>query len=128
MTEQKGYFLLETVILGAVMLAAASTVLVFSMASRLCVHNETAVAAAFLCQEQLAYIEAQDKTILASADSMTWQGKNSEQVELNGHKYMITTKITPYDDPGFCKAVVTICWDEKDRKVEQKYQKLVRVK
>lgn len=123
--NQKGFFLLETVILGAVLTAAVSVTLVFSMARRQCLHNEAAVTAAFLGQEQIALIEAEPKAVIAAATSFDWLGKGTEPIEMNGSKYMVETRLEPAEDVRFRLVTVTLSWEENNKKVTQKCQKLV---
>ena len=127
MKNQKGYFLLEATVLIAVLLAAASAVFVFGMAKAQSVHNEAAVAAAFLGQEQLAYVEAQPTEILMSANSFDWMGTGSSPVLLNGQSYTVTTGLEADADERFRRVLVTVAWDENNKKVVQTYRKLVKV-
>lgn len=123
--NQKGYFLLETIILGAILTAAVSVTLVFSMARRQCLHNEAAVAAAFLGQEQIAFIEAEPKAVIASAASFDWLGNGSEPIELNGCRYMVSTRLEAAEDVRFRLVTVTLSWEENNKTVTHTCRKLV---
>lgn len=109
------------------MLAAASTGLVFGIAKRQCVHNETVVTAAFLGQEQLAFVEAQPKSVIAGTDSFAWLGNGIYPISLNNQQFTVNTQVETYIDERFRRVTVTVGWEENGQTVRQSYGKLVKI-
>ena len=123
--NEKGFFLLETIVLGTILIAAASVTYLFSAASRQQLHNEAAIAAAFLGQEQIARIEGKSKNELNTLGSVGWLGEGTNPVALNGYEFDVKTEIKPYEGTGIRYVAVTLSWTENGKKVSQTYRKLV---
>lgn len=123
--REKGFLLLETILTGAILLAAASVCLVFGAAERQLLHNEAAVTAAFLGKEQLARAESRPKSTLLAESSLPWLGKGENPHRLNGREFLVDTAVLPSADVRFREVVVRVAWEENGRQVIQEHRKLV---
>lgn len=123
--REKGFFLIDTVILGAVLIAAASVSYLFNAASRQQLNNEAAIAAAFLGQEQIARIEAKPINELSIMSTAAWQGNGTNPVVLNGKEFYIDTTLEAVEGGRFRLVNVKVSWTEDAKTVTQTYRKLV---
>lgn len=122
--KERGFFLPETVLLGAMLLAAASVWSIFGTAEQQLLQNEAAVTAVFLAQEQLARVEALPKSEISSASTLARLG-GENPTKLNGKSFTVTTEVSPSEDVRFRKVSVKVWWTQGKKVLKKSYQKLV---
>lgn len=123
--KEKGYFLLEGIILGILFLAVIPIAQLFGVAHIQFLCNEAEITAKYLGMEQISYIEAKNKEEIRISDSFNWLGKGETPVLINNNSFDIKTTIKNTDDERLKQIIVTVSWEIKGKKQEQVHRKLV---
>ncbi len=126
MARENGFFLLETVLLGLILMAAAEAFLLYSTTEHMRINSEAATTAAFLAQEQLALAEGQDVETLSQAVTLPWLGEG-DAVEKNGYHYEVETILQEtVGDMSLREVTVNISWTENHKNKKMSFQRVVK--
>ena len=129
MEREKGFALVEAVVLGAILSVASLICLSFAVLNEQRMQSEAEVTATFLAQEQMALAEAKPAAYLRSASSLPWLGDDSSPVVRNRVAFEIETQVAGYEGNAFLRDIqVTVRWPVKDRMRERHFHKLVSVR
>jgi hypothetical protein len=125
--NDKGFFLLETVVLGLILFAAAGVFGTYAISSRLRADSENRLTAAFLAQKQLACVQGNATVLKAAAGSIPWQDPASVQPILkNGKEFYIKTDLQNTEDEVLKQVEVVVQWQERGKTCQLKFVKLVK--
>lgn len=108
MTEEKGYFLLETVLLGAILISTLSVFMAAASAHRLCERSKSETAAAFLAQEIMSGVEAEGR-----GRQLAGQPALHRNVTRSGQDYQTEAEFrTVSESSRLCRVVLHVSWQE----------------
>ncbi len=129
MEREKGFALVETVILGAILTVASLICLSFAVLNEQHRRNEAEVTAVFLAQEQMALAEAKPAAYLRSATSLPWLGDGANPVVRNHVAFEIATEIAGAEGSAFLRDIrVAVRWPERGTVREKRFHRLVSVR
>lgn len=114
--KEKGFFFLEAVILGCLLLAGAGLISLQGVAARLLAESSAESTASFLAQEQLACVRSLNHVELTKSKQLPWLGRGEMPRWQNGHCFSQETNLDRLsDEPGVFKVQVDIYWQEGNR-------------
>ena len=117
-TDERGFFLVEVLVLSFLLLACSSFALVYRSLARSRVETASEITAAYLVQERLARIEAQPASYIHEQASVT--------VEKNDTRFEISSAVSPCaESAGLVEAEARIRWQANGKEREVSYRKLV---
>ena len=124
--QEVGFFLLETLVLGAIVTALALVCYSYLFLNRQRLYCEGAVTASFLAQKQIALIEARPNAWLKSADIVPWLGEGDSPVARNHRQFHVSSRVsdTPYGS-HLRTIEVEVAWEEQGKRLQQRYRKFV---
>lgn len=125
-SNQRGFFLLEALVLSFLVLGCGALVVAYrAMAeSRAAAGAET--TAAYLAQEQIAWIEGQQASYLHAHGMIPWRGGESTAPERNGTQFDISSSVSQHPETAALAVVETkVRWKISGRHREETYRKLV---
>ncbi len=114
MKTEKGYFLLEVILLTCIVAAAGSSFLLYGCVNVLQQENDASVTAVFIAREQLAMVEKVERVRLQDSDSLPWLGYGTMPVERNGRSYTIETQVRVYEQSTVLRRIcVKVSWPDQ---------------
>lgn len=120
--RERGFFLVEVLVLSFLMLGCAALAMAYRAFEQSCAATGSELTAAYLAQEQLAYIEAQP----TAQGQIPWLGKGTAPVEKNGKRFEVVSSVSPCGDAGeLAEAEVRVRWQSEGKNREKTYRKLV---
>jgi hypothetical protein len=127
MMNQRGFFLLETVFVGLILLAVSAFLGACRVGSQAQETSAMRVTAAFLAQKQLAFIQG-DKTLRIKNGDISWLGLGEEsKITKNGTIFEVRTRLSKVSDTSELKQIeVKVQWQERKKENEIKIIRLVR--
>lgn len=124
--KERGFFLVEVLVLSFLVLGCAGSALVYRALSQNCAAIGAELTAAYLAQEQLACIEARPASYLRAHTQIPWLGKGTIPVEKNGTRFEILSSLSPHAEAGeLAEAEVRVRWQAGGSVREKSYRKLV---
>ncbi len=115
MEREKGFALVETAVLGAILAVCSAICLSFAVLNEQRLRSEAEVTAVFLAQEQLALAEARPAAYLRSNDSLPWLGEGTSPLTRNHTSFTIETTVSDYEGNAFLRDVrVTVRWAARE--------------
>lgn len=129
---EKGFLLLETLVLAAVLVLMASALLLYRQGLRMEAQTRFEAAATFLAESEFAYLEYR------AAFGGHWQKGASVRQEYvafspeasdvsGGGDFLLRTDIQRMEQTGAYRAAVTVAWQHGGRQHQQVYQRRVGV-
>ena len=91
--NDKGYFLLEALVLGAILIALAAGLLSYAKAETVRARDACRLQGLFLAQAQLAMVEERAAHGVLTPGSLPWLGE-TDDLSPNGTEFTVTTTIT----------------------------------
>ena len=115
---EKGFLLLETLVLAAVLVLMASALLLYRQGLRMEAQTRFEAAATFLAESEFAYLEyrAASGTLAEGASDVS-----------GGGDFLLRTDIQRMEQAGAYRAAVTVAWQHGGRQHQQVYQRRVGV-
>lgn len=124
--DERGFFLIEALILSFLLLGCAASVLVYQALAQNRASMEAEITAAYLAQEQLALIESKPESYLRTHSEIPWLGEDGTPVEKNRTIYEISSSVTPHGESAtLAEAEVRIRWQMAGKSRETIRRKLV---
>ena len=125
-TDDRGYFLVEALVLSFLLFGCAASVLVYQALAQNRASMEAEITAEYLAQEQLALIESKPASYLRTHSDLPWLGEGSAPVEKNRTKFEVVSTVLPHAATnGLAEAEVRIRWQEAGKGRETVRRKLV---
>ena len=119
---EKGYFLLEAIFLGIIVLAMTSGMLIYVQSRLANAEDGCRMQAAYLARYQIAAAEEKMSRGNVGADSLPWLGRD-EDLQLGEVTYQVISNLSPYKDGKLLR--VTVHWHKTDREGEVKLEKVI---
>ena len=124
--SQRGFFLLEALVLSFLVFACGALIVTYRALAESRVVAGAEITAAYLAQEQNAWIEGQPASYLRTHGTISWRGGETTALERNGINFEISSAISPHADTDTLASVETrIRWQTGERVREETYRKLV---
>ena len=124
--SQRGFFLLEALVLSFLVLACGALVVAYRTLAEGRVAAGAEITAAYLAQEQNAWIEGQPASYLRVHGTVLWLGQETEALERNGTQFEISSSVSPHAETDKLASVETrVRWQVGGRDREKTYRKLV---
>ncbi len=125
-SSQRGFFLMEALVLSFLVLGCGASAVAYRMLAESRVTAGAEITAAYLAQEQNAWIEGQQASYLRANGTVSWLGKGTTDLERNGTQFEISSSISPHPETDKLASVETrIRWQAGGRQREKTYRKLV---
>ncbi len=125
-TDERGFFLIEAMMLSFLLLGCAASVLVYQALAQNRASMEAEITAEYLAQEQLALIESKPESYLRAHNEIPWLGEGGAPVEKNRTIYEISSSVAPYaESAALAEAEVRIRWQASGKSRETVRRKLV---
>lgn len=123
---EKGFFLIETMVLGIIVVAVISVFAVYQVTGKMRIDIESHITATFLAQKQLAMIEA-SPTILQETTNLSWlDGEETLPLKRNGQDFYINTFVSDTEEAKLKKVKIYVYWTIKNSEKKIFLQRLVR--
>lgn len=123
---QRGFFLLEALVLSLLVLGCGASVVAYRSLAEKRVAAGAEITAAYLAQEQNAWIERQTASYLRANGTISWLGGETKAVERNGARFEVLSSVSPHTETNDLALVVTrVRWQTGKREREETYRKLV---
>ena len=123
--SQRGFFLLEALVLSFLVLACGALVVAYRALAESRVAAGAEITAAYLAQEQNAWIEGQPASYLHAHGAIPWRGGEASP-ERNGMRFEISSSVSPNPETDTLASVETrVRWQIGTRRREEIYRKLV---
>ncbi len=117
-TDERGFFLVEVLVLSFLLLACSSFALVYRSLSRNRVETAMAITAAYLAQEQFALIEAQPSSYIHKPGALS--------MTKNDTRFEMLSSLSPHAaSTDLMEAEVRVRWQANGHEREASYRKLV---
>lgn len=110
---ETGFFLMETVVLGIIVLAVAAVMQLYPQAAALSAGEGTRQGAVFLARQQLAYVSQKADAQKQLPAEISWQGETSD-LQRGNTSYRVTTTCQP-SDTGVYTVTVEVNWQNRGR-------------
>ena len=124
--DERGFFLVEALVLSFSVLGCAAAVMVYQALARHCAGMGREMTAAYLAQEQIACIEAKPASYLRTHTQIPWLGKGTAPVEKNGAQFEVESFVSPRGETTeLAEAEVRVRWQSGGENRERIYRKLV---
>ena len=124
--SQRGFFLAEALALSFLVLGCAASVAGYRALAESRVATGAEITAAYLAQEQNAWIEGQTASYLRAHGTIPWLGEAAALLERNGTQFEISSSVSPHPGTDALAAVETrVRWRAGARAQEKTYRKLV---
>lgn len=91
--EEKGFVLLEVVLLSMIILAMVANIAVFEKANTVKIVNGTRTKAIYMVQEEFAYLEEKAALRNLQAGTYAWLGK-SDRLQENQEKFSVQAEVS----------------------------------
>lgn len=122
---EKGYILLEVVVVGILVIAIATSFSLYARADGLRAGDAARSTAFFLARAEIAEIEEMVATGKLMSDSFGYLGYDSD-LRQNGIEFKVLSEIKPIKD-GLYEAIVTVSWNIAEREERNGSATLARV-
>ena len=124
---QKGFLLLETVMVGFFLLTASLVCFSFGMLDRQRAESDASHAAVYLAKEQVARIVSDAEHYRGYTGEIPWLGGGKPDIKnLNGRSYEVQTTMKNADEGHKLREVtVYVRWESAGQRREEKFRKLV---
>ena len=124
---QKGFLLIETVVIGLLLVTASLVCVSYGMLNRQREESEASHAAVYLAREQIARISSDAEHYRGYTGDISWLGTAGPDIKnLNGRVYEVYTAMKPADEGNSLREVtVRVRWSCAGRIREEKFRKLV---
>ena len=124
--SQRGFFLLEALVLSFLVVGCGALVVAYRALAESRVAAGAEITAAYLAQEQNAWIEGQQASYLRSHGTLSWRGQETATLERNGTQFEISSSVSQHPETNALASVETrIRWQAGQRQREEIYRKLV---
>lgn len=124
--NEKGFFLLETVILGMILFAAAGAFSAYAVSMRLQADSENRLTAAFLAKKQLACVQGNPAALKGGSGSIPWQDPADTQPILkNGKVFYVKTNLQNTEDETLKRVEVVVDWQDRKKTCQLTFVKWV---
>ena len=124
--SQRGFFLLEALVLSFLVVGCGALVVAYRAMAERRIAAGAEITAAYLAQEQNAWIEGQQPSYLRSHGTLSWRGQETATLERNGTQFEISSSVSQHPETNALAAVETrIRWKTGQRQREEIYRKLV---
>ena len=124
--NQRGFFLLEALVLSFLVLGCGASVAAYRALAENRVSAGAEITAAYLAQEQNAWIEGQSASYLRSHGTVLWCGEETAALERNGTQFEISSSVSPNTETDKLASIETrVRWQIGGRDREKTYRKLV---
>lgn len=124
--NQRGFFLLEALVLSFLVLGCGVSIAEYRVLAESRVAAGAEITAAYLAQEQNAWIEGQKASYLRAHGMIPWLGGETADPERNGTRFEISSSVSPHPEAPALAAVETrVRWQTGKRQREEIYRKLV---
>lgn len=124
--NQRGFFLAEALLLSFLAFGCGASVVAYRVLAEGRVAAGAEITAAYLAQEQNAWIEGQPSSYLRAHGTIPWLGEESSALERNGARFEILSTVAPHPETGALASVETrVRWQIGERAREKTYRKLV---
>ena len=120
--SEKGFFLLETIVLGAVLLAGISVLGAYTAGRQVTLASQDKMTAAFLAQKYLACRQGEIAMLPAGACPAQ---RIATSVQRNNRDFYVETSLCPAA-PGLMKIEVVVRWRPQGKEQQLTLSRLVR--
>ena len=125
-SNQRGFFLLEALVLSFLVLGCGALAAAYRTLAESRVAAGAEITAAYLAQEQNAWIEEQHATYLRAHGTISWRGQEKTLLERTGTAFEISSSVAPHPETNALASVETkVRWRAGERVREEIYRKLV---
>ena len=126
-SREKGFLLIETLVLGMLLLAVSGMLIFYRAAIGLQKHSEFETTAAFLAQEQLACVEAASPDCWRTHGSLDWMGEGKMPLLCNGCSFVVETAVADGAESFSLRKVrVQVSWTEHGQPQRFALERMVR--
>ena len=119
---EKGYFLLEAIFLGIIVLAMASGMLLYVQSREANIEDGCRMQAAYLAHYQIAAVEQELSGKATEGGSIPWLGRD-EDLQTGDVSYRVRSELIPREGDKVLQ--VTVSWNKTGRKGEVKLEKVI---
>lgn len=123
--DDRGFFLVEALLMSLLLMALSGVFAMYQLSERMHADNRAHVAAVFLAQEEMSYLMEQGSKGRLRPGELPWLGADGANF-LNGKEYEARADIVAADGDGFCRAQVTVAWEQNGKKRRVVFERLVR--
>lgn len=124
--NQRGFFLVEALVLSFLVVGCGAMAVAYRTLAESRAAAGAEVTAAYLAQEQNAWIEGQQASYLRAHGTIHWRGQESVSLERNGTQFEILSLVSPHPETNALASVETrVRWQTGKRQREEIYRKLV---
>ena len=125
-SNQRGFFLLEALVLSFLVLGCGALAVAYRAMAESRAAAGAEITAAYLAQEQVAWIEGQQASYLHAHGTIPWRGGESAAPERNGTQFDISSSVSQHPETAALAVVEThVRWQIRGRQREETYRKLV---
>ena len=126
-SREKGFLLIETLVLGILLLAVSGMLIFYRAAIGLQKHSEFETTAAFLAQEQMACVEAASPARWRNHAALDWMGEGEMPLLCNGCSFMVETAVADGAESFSLRKVrVQVSWTEHGQPQRFALERMVR--
>lgn len=124
--NQQGFFLVEALVLSFLVVGCGAMAVAYRTLAESRVAAGAEITAAYLAQEQNAWIEGQQASYLRANGTILWRGQQDSFIERNGTQFAISSSVSPHPETNTLASVETcVRWRTGERQREGIYRKLV---
>lgn len=124
--NQRGFFLLEALVLSFLVLGCGALTVAYRALAESRAVAGAEITAAYLAQEQNAWIEGQSASYLRAHGTISWRGQEKAALERNGTRFEISSSVSPHPETNALASIETrVRWQIGGRAREGTYRKLV---
>lgn len=124
--DQRGFFLLEALVLSFLVVGCGALAVAYRSLAESRAAAAAEITAAYLAQEQNAWIEGQQASYLRAHGTILWRGQEAPSIERNGTQFEILSSVSSHPETNALASVETrIRWQTGMRQREGIYRKLV---
>ncbi len=124
--NQRGFFLLEALVLSFLVIGCGASVAAYRALAENRVSAGAEITAAYLAQEQNAWIEGQSASYLRAHGTISWRGQEKAALERNGTRFEISSSVSQHPETNALASIETrVRWQIGGRAREGTYRKLV---
>ncbi|MBQ4421848.1 MAG: hypothetical protein II880_02035 [Schwartzia sp.] len=124
--NQRGFFLLEALVLSFLVLGCGALTVAYRALAESRAVAGAEITAAYLAQEQNAWIEGQSASYLRAHGTIFWRGQEKAALERNGTRFEISSSVSQHPETNALASIETrVRWQIGGRAREGTYRKFV---
>ena len=120
--SERGYFLLEAIFLGILVLAMTSGMMLYVQSRKANMEDGCRVQAIYLAHYQIAAVEQKMSDTDVEEKSLPWLGRD-EELQSGNVSYRVASELTPCDGGKLLK--VTVSWNKTGKEGKATLEKVI---